>query len=684
MPDQFGYMRCACVAPALFLADPLQNLKEHLQIIEELHRTQVELVLFPELSLTGYTCDDLFFQDTLLHSARNALLELVKASARYEAMIILAGLPLSWAGRLWNTVCILGNGKIYGLVPKRFLPSTQEYYEFRWFTPGQQLSMHPHPVMVHLPGYPSAIPMHPDLVFVWEKDPALLRIAVEVCEDAWTAQPPSLYLSARRAASVICNPSASDELLGKAHYRQQLIRMLSATGLTAYLYASSGAGESTTDMVFSGHLMIAETGQILAEDRAFSFTSRWIIADIDLQKIQHDRHWHTSYRQLPLDAAMPSPLEIPISLPAKTRNWTTTVARPLSRHPFVPAKDEQRAEHCREIIAIQTTGLARRLIHTGAERLVIGVSGGIDSTHALLICIEALKKLGKPPEAVLGVVLPGPGSSSRTQENARALCRALNVTLREVTIDELTSLINQHVHADPTSTAYENIQARLRTLLLMSIANHENALMVGTSDLSELALGWCTYGGDHMAMYQVNAGVPKTLIQYLIQWLRDQVYAHHPAAPILDAILKTPITPELLPIDKSNPQEIIQRTEAILGPYEVHDFLLYWFVRYATPVPKLFYLLWQAFGKTYRAIDLLKWLEIFLTRFFANQFKRSAIPNGPKVGTVSLSPRADWRMPSDVKPSTWLAELKPLQKIAIHLDKHANHTANTQTHNPSR
>ncbi len=643
---EFDYLRVAVGVPELRVADPVFNVERITTALRELAEDGVELAVFPELCLTGYTCADLFYQPHLLNAALEALKEVESAVAE-TGVVTLVGLPMEIDSRLYNCAALVGVDGLAGIVPKTCLPTSQEYYEERWFARSATLPIGEFVVNGH------TVPVGADLIFVDPSRPKL-RIGIEVCEDLWGPEPISGPLAVA-GATVLVNPSASNEILGKAAYRRDLVRQQSGRCLAAYLYTSAGPGESSTDIVFSGHALIAECGQQLAETERFAFGTQLKIADIDLQRITGDRLASSAFSAARTARAF---RRIVVAFPELPRA-TTPVRRPLVARPFIPGDTARRAEHCREIFAIQSTGLAKRLAHTGSRTAVIGVSGGLDSTLALLVTIHALAMIGRGPEDILSVVMPGPGSTDRTQSNAERLAKALGTTSRVIPIgpavaQHLTDIGQPDGLHDAT---YENTQARERTQILMNLANQNAGIVIGTGDLSELALGWCTYNGDQMSMYHVNAGVPKTLVRHLIEWCADEEFAGE-AGDLLRDICATPITPELLPLSAG--RELVQKTEDTIGAYELHDFFLFHTVRHHCRPAKVYFLAKQAFADVYSDEEVLKVLRTFYQRFFTSQFKRSAMPDGPKVGTVALSPRGDWRMPSDASAALWLAECDAL------------------------
>lgn len=642
-----GFLRVATAAPELRVADVAFNTAKIREAMQVAADRGASVIVFPELSLTGYTCGDLFAQNLLQIRARKALKELAAATKMISVHAVV-GLPIVVHGRLYNCAAVIGGGRVLGIVPKQFLPTTGEYYEERWFTSAAGVD----PVVLDIGGV--SVPFATNLLFGDEATGC--TFGVEVCEDLWAVHPPSGDLCLA-GANLILNPSASNELLGKAAYRRDLIRQQSARCLTAYAYASSGPGESSTDVVFSGHCLIVENGSTLTESERFKFDSQIVCADIDLDRLQHERLCNSSF------SAATAAFEfrrVPVALRRAVTREPLGKLRPNSPTPFVPADPQARAANCREIFAIQSTGLAKRLKHTGAKTLVVGISGGLDSTLALLVAARAFDLLGLDRKGILAPTLPGFGTTKRTRGNAEKLVQHLGATFRVIPIHDA---IKQHFkdigHDERVhDVTYENAQARERTQILMDLANKAGGFVLGTGDLSEAALGWCTFNGDHMSMYHVNAGVPKTLVRYLIEWCADSEFGGD-ASSVLRDICATPISPELLPTASNG--DLQQHTEDLIGPYELHDFFLYHFVRHGCRPAKIVYLAELAFGPRYSRATLLRWLELFLRRFFTQQFKRSAMPDGPKVGSVALSPRGDWRMPSDASFAEWLAEVAALR-----------------------
>jgi NAD+ synthase (glutamine-hydrolysing) len=631
--ERLGFVRVAAVSPELVLGDVTKNVAILAREARSLAHRGCRLVVFPELSLTGYSCADLFHTEALRTAALRGLHDLTQATHDLPAVLVV-GLPLLVQDRLYNVAAVLAKGRMIGLVPKTFLPNSAEFYERRWFSPAHTLNTQ----TVRLSG--ADIPIGAELLFEAIDVPGFV-LGVEICEDLWTVIPPSSHL-ALAGATLLANPSASTEVLGKAPYRRLLVAQQSARCLAAYVYAGAGAGESSTDVVYSGHGIVAENGVLLGETERFSFETRSVVTDVDVQHLAHDRLKSASFRD---EAGSIAFRRVAFSL-ATAIEYEDKLLRTITQHPFVPSAKIDRTAVCEEIFAIQATGLARRLKQARAKTAVLGLSGGLDSTLALLVMLEAIKRAGLPMSAALTVTMPGFGTSTRTKGNAEKLAEALNVEMRTISI---TEAVRQHFadfgHSEHQHDAtYENSQARERTQLLMDIANKTGGIVVGTGDLSEAALGWCTFNGDHMSMYHVNSGVPKTLVRYLIEWCAEGPFVEK-AGAILRDIADTPITPELLPLAAD--ESLQQKTEDTIGPYELHDFFLFHFVRHGSSAEKIRWLAAQAFAGKYDAENIAKWLALFFKRFAQNQFKRSSVPDGPKVGSVALSPRGDWRMPSD-------------------------------------
>jgi len=637
-----GYIRVAAATPSIRVADCAHNAEQILSLIKKAARENIRLLCLPELCITGYTCGDLFLQDTLLESARKALNMLVKESADDHALAVV-GLPLAHGGKLFNVAAVFCGGRILGFVPKTHIPNYSEFYELRHFAPACSDVK-----TIHFNG--QNIPFGTKLIFCCNDLPEF-SLAVEICEDLWTPCPPSTQ-HAMAGATVIANLSASDETVGKAAYRRMLVAGQSARLLCGYVYADAGHGESSTDMVFAGHNLICENGAVLKESPPFG--DGWVETEIDLKALAHDRRRTNTFQ-----ARADDYVTISFSLDTKCES----LSRFIDPAPFVPSNEQEKDARCEEILNIQASGLAKRLQHTACKTVVLGISGGLDSCLALLVAERAFAKLGISLSGILAVTMPCFGTSKRTRSNALKLCEALGVSCREIDVSDSVMLHLREIGhpEEKRDVVYENAQARVRTLVLMDLANQYDGIVIGTGDLSELALGWATYNGDHMSMYAVNAGVPKTLVRHIVRHVADTC-GDDTLAAVLSDILDTPVSPELLPPREG---EISQRTEELIGPYELHDFFLYHVVRWGRRPTAIFELACIAFDGAYAADEILKWLKVYYRRFFAQQFKRSCLPDGPKIGSVTLSPRGDWRMPSDAVCDMWLAELEEISTGGI-------------------
>ncbi len=633
-----GYIKAAAVIPDIVVADTETNEARICKGIREAEQNGAKIIVLPELCITGYTCGDLFLQDALLCAAKRALINIAKETEELDC-ISFVGLPFAYNGKLYNAAAAISKGKILGIVPKTYLPNYSEFYEARHFTRGME-----EPVWVSINEKCSA-PMGTKLLFVCGSMPEL-KIAAEICEDFWTPEPPGIR-HALNGATVLVNLSASNETTGKDGYRRELVTGESAHLLCGYVYASAGDGESTQDVVFSGHSMIAENGHLLAE--AKRFTNETIYSEIDVFRLNMERRRMTTFE-------MRDDGYCKIRFDLKTEE--TVITRKIAALPFVPESKAERAKRCDEILAIQAMGLKKRLSHTNCKTAVLGISGGLDSTLALLVTVRAFDLLNLPRKQIKAVTMPGFGTTDRTYENAGKLIRRLDADFTEISIKEAVRVHFRDIgqDLDTHDVTYENGQARERTQILMDFANKTGGMVIGTGDLSELALGWATYNGDHMSMYAVNASVPKTLVRHLVEYYADSC-GDEILAGVLKDILDTPVSPELLPPLNGT---ISQKTEDLVGPYELHDFFLYHMLRLNFSPAKIYRLAKLAFSDVYEEEVILKWLKTFYRRFFAQQFKRSCLPDGPKVGSVAVSPRGDLRMPSDASARVWLAELASL------------------------
>ncbi len=631
-----GFIKACALSPSLRVADCAYNTEATIAAMRRAGGDGVQLAVFPELGLTGYTCSDLFLQQPLQRAAEASLKEIIAASAELE-LVSVVGLPVAVDGKLYNCAAVVHGGRLLGLVPKTFLPNYGEFYELRHYNPAPDALR-----TIRFAG--ADVPFGTKLLFRCAEMPEF-TLGVELCEDLWAALPPSTH-HALAGATVIANLSASDETVGKAEYRRALVSQQSARLLCAYIYADAGHGESTTDMSFAAHDLICENGSLLADSKPFG--EAYACTELDLGRMMSERCRNTTFRT---ETAGYTVVEFHMSL------REVRLTRYISPAPFVPADMAARAERCALILNIQADGLAKRLEHAHAKTAVIGISGGLDSCLALLVAVRAMKRLGRPASDVLAVTMPCFGTTKRTRSNAEILCNGLGVSFREVRIANTVLSHFDDIGQDPNTldVTYENCQARVRTLELMDIANLTGGLVVGTGDLSELALGWATYNGDHMSMYGVNGSIPKTLVRYLVAYEADRVQGE--LSDVLRDVLDTPVSPELLPPKDG---EISQKTEDLVGPYELHDFFLYYMLRFGYPPRKIYRAARKTFAGVYDDATIKKWLTTFVRRFFTQQFKRSCLPDGPKVGTVTLSPRGDWRMPSDAVSALWLREAENL------------------------
>ena len=631
-----GFIKVAAATPDIRVADVDYNKGQIIKQMDEAAEAGAKIIVFPELCITGYTCSDLFLQDILLNSAKKALVEIAEHTKNLDALVFV-GVPIAVGGELYNVAAALNHGNILGFTTKSFLPNYGEFYEMRQFRPGPKKAE-----KILFGG--KEIPFGPQLLFV-ENQMANLIVSAEICEDVWSPVPPSIE-AAREGATVIVNCSASDETIGKASYREALISGQSARLISGYIYANAGEGESTTDLVFGGHNLIAENGTILAEAKRFS--NGIIYTEFDVQKIANERRKNTTFTETQ-EHVLP---RIPFGL----EQTETILTRTFPSRPFVPRDDQERAKRCEEILTIQAMGLKKRLAHTHAKSAVVGISGGLDSTLALLVTATAFDALGLERSGITAVTMPCFGTTDRTYQNACKMSLKVGATLREVRIGDAVMQHFKDIGHDPQdhSVTYENSQARERTQVLMDIANQTGGLVIGTGDMSELALGWATYNGDHMSMYGVNASVPKTLVRHLVHYFADTC-EDSSLKEVLYDVLDTPVSPELLPPKDG---EIAQKTEDLVGPYELHDFFLYYFLRIGYEPGKIYRIAKLSFAGEYDDETIYKWLRTFCWRFFSQQFKRSCLPDGPKVGTVALSPRGDWRMPSDACVALWIQNLE--------------------------
>lgn len=639
----YGFVKVAAAVPRVKVANCKFNSERLEGLIAIAEGKGVQILTFPEMCITGYTCGDLFAQQLLLEQAEMALMQILNNTRQLDIISIL-GMPVIVNSTIINAAVAIQKGKILGVVPKTYLPNYKEFYEQRWFTSALQVSE----TSVRLCG--QIVPMGNNLLF----ETAETTFGIEICEDLWATVPPSSSL-ALQGAEIIFNLSADDEGIGKHSYLCSLISQQSARCLSGYVFSSSGFGESTTDVVFAGNGLIYENGGLLARSERFCLEEQLVISEIDVECIRAERRINTTFAAN--KANCPGKEAIRVST-EYTNSKDLNLTRTFNPHPFVPQGAELN-NRCEEIFSIQVAGLAQRLVHTGAKTAVVGISGGLDSTLALLVCVKTFDKLGLSRKDILGITMPGFGTTDRTYHNAIALMNSLGISIREISIREACIQHFKDIGHDLNvhDVTYENSQARERTQILMDVANQICGLVIGTGDLSELALGWATYNGDHMSMYGVNASIPKTLVQHLVQWVAENEVDGESKITLLD-IVDTPISPELIPADENG--EIKQKTEDLVGPYELHDFFLYYFLRFGFRPSKIYFLAQTVFNGIYDAETIKKWLQTFFRRFFNQQFKRSCLPDGPKVGSVSISPRGDWRMPSDASSAAWLKEVSEL------------------------
>ena len=631
-----GFVKVAAATPDIRVADVEFNTQNIINAMEEAQKNGAKILVFPELCVTGYTCSDLFDHSVLLKASRKALLEIAE-NTNDKDMLVFVGAPLEVNGKLYNVAAAMNQGEIIGFTTKTFLPNYGEFYEMRQFTPGPQ-------TVREITFEGKKIPFGPQILFQAEGMEELV-VAAEICEDVWAPIPPSIQ-AALEGATVIVNCSASDETIGKDTYRRALISGQSARLISGYIYANAGEGESTTDLVFGGHNIIAENGTVLKESSRY--VNEIIYSELDLQRITGERRKNTTFQ--PLDE------ETLVRVPFTVEETKTFLTRTFPKKPFVPSDEQTRAQRCEEILTIQAMGLKKRLAHTNARTAVVGISGGLDSTLALLVTARAFDMLGRDKKDIIAVTMPCFGTTDRTYQNACEMSKKVGATLIEVPIADAVNVHFRDIGHDPEdhSVTYENCQARERTQVLMDIANKTWGMVIGTGDLSELALGWATYNGDHMSMYGVNASVPKTLVRHLVKYAADDT-KDEALKNVLYDVLDTPVSPELLPPKDG---DIAQKTEDLVGPYELHDFFLYFMLRFGYEPSKIFRIACMTFDGEYDKETIFKWLETFCRRFFSQQFKRSCLPDGPKVGTVALSPRGDWRMPSDACVAVWMKDLE--------------------------
>lgn len=640
---KFGFITVAAAIPSVKVADTEYNIKQIEDFVAQAEGRGVEIIVFPELSVTGYSCQDLFLQQLLVEQAEVAVMQLLDFSRKLD-IICIVGAPVNISGSLYNCAVVIQHGVILGIIPKTYLPNYGEFYEKRWFTSSKNLK----PTDIRYAG--NSVSITPGPTLFRTSDNALF--GVEICEDVWAAEPCSNKL-ALAGADIIFNLSASDELIGKHVYLMNLLSQQSARTISGYVYSGCGFGESTQDVVYGGNALIYENGTLLSESERFSFKPQMIVNQIDIEKLRVERQKNTTF----VNCRDGSNAVIKQTAVVQPKNFS--LLREIDALPFVP--DDNDMEHsCNEIFSIQVAGLAKRIMHTACKHLIVGISGGLDSTLALLVCVKTFDKLGMNRKGIVGVTMPGFGTTDRTYNNALSLMNSLGVTIREISIADSVKVHFNDIGHDISvhDVTYENSQARERTQILMDLSNQLKGMVVGTGDLSELALGWATYNGDHMSMYGVNAGIPKTLIKYLVRDVAYNAVDEKSRNTLLD-IIDTPISPELIPAEEDG--TIKQKTEDLVGPYELHDFFLYYFLRFGFRPSKIYLLARKAFDAADYEDDTIKhWIKVFFHRFFTQQFKRSCLPDGPKVGSVSLSPRGDWRMPSDASSALWLKECETL------------------------
>lgn len=640
MLNKYGFVRVGAVTPNMKVADTTYNTDEIIKSIRDANKENIQILVFPELCITGYTCADLFAQTILLDNAKKSLERIVYETKDLN-IISIVGIPLKLDNNLFNVAVVIQSGNILGIVPKTCIPNYEEFYEKRWFDSSLKM------ISKEVNLFGINIPIGTDLIFK-DINNEYITFGIEICEDMWVPTPPSVNL-ALNGANLIFNLSASNEVVGKYEYRKNLINSISSSSILGYIYCSAGINESTTDLVFGGDIQISENGTTLEESKRFNFNTELVYSDIDVEKLAMIRIKRRTYMEMSKELNHRS-------IYFNLNDIEVEPRRTFSRTPFVPSNESVREERCKEIFNIQSSALAKRLLHTGVKKCVIGISGGLDSTLAFLVTVKAFEKIGLDKSGIIGITMPGFGTTKRTYNNSIKLIKEYGATLKEI---DIIDACNQHfldIEHDESihDITYENTQARERTQILMDVANKVNGLVIGTGDLSELALGWCTYNGDHMSMYAVNVSIPKTLVKYLVKWVADT--DSKDKKDVIYDILDTKISPELLPPDEND--NIKQVTEDNVGPYELHDFFIYYFLRFGFSPSKIFYLANNSFKDIYDLEIIKKWLKVFIKRFFSQQFKRSCLPDGPKVGSISVSPRGDLRMPSDAMASDWLNDIK--------------------------
>lgn len=644
----YGFVRVAAAIPSVKVADVKHNIEKIKRQIEEAEQQGVQVVVFPELCVTGYTCQDLFAQRLLVEEAEKGICNLIEFS-RGKRVTIIVGIPVDTGKLLLNCAAVICDGWLDTLVSKTYLPNYGEFYEKRWFASAQDIN---EGETIAYAGTYIQLTKQPSVFQLADGT----RFGVEICEDLWAPNPPSNHLSLA-GADIIFNLSASDELIGKHDYLKSLLAQQSARTMSAYVYSSCGFGESTQDVVYGGNALVYENGKLLAEAKRFSLTPQLLVADVDVEMLRSERRRNTTFVNAQRGKNTENVFQVHSDVTIDTTE-NSTLLRNINPHPFIPVSEDMHRS-CDEIFNIQVAGLAKRLVHTNSKTVIVGISGGLDSTLALLVCVRTFDKLGYDRKGIVGVTMPGFGTTDRTYHNALSLMQSLGISIREISIAKAVTQHFEDIGHDPAKhdVTYENSQARERTQILMDLTNELGGLVIGTGDLSELALGWATYNGDHMSMYGVNASIPKTLIRYLVRFVAESGVDEVSRKTLLD-IIDTPISPELIPADEQG--NIKQKTEDLVGPYELHDFFLYYALRYGFRPSKIFMLARNAFAETYDATTIKKWLSTFFRRFFTQQFKRSCLPDGPKVGSVSLSPRGDWRMPSDASSALWLEEIESI------------------------